>query len=262
LISVLLVILKYALFALLFLLALILVPLCLLLFIPFTYKTEAGKGINAKLTVKWLFGALAMRMEYVNKKLITNYLIFGRKRKRRRKNKLKKEPNKESKEGAKKTAQKTAKKTKENQKRRESKKPKKKKPPKEDRSKNLFQTFIRIMKHPERGIITEKTALLLKRLCRPFKPKVFHLSGEAGFTDPCATGKFIAAEALFVGFTGFNVNIKGNFERQCFNIDFKAAGSLMLFSLTWPLMIYIFSKPIWKIVRSYFSRNEEELGEE
>lgn len=127
----------------------------------------------------------------------------------------------------------------------------------EGRFKRILALAKLFIDYPDRNIIIKKTILLFKRILRPFKPSKFNLNGEIGFDSPDITGKFLAAESVFVCFTGLQINIKGNFSRKCVNLNFSTNGSLCLFSLLWPVALYVFSKPIWKIIWKYIINKEE-----
>lgn len=287
----LLAILKYIGLVILILFALLLVVACILLFCPLSYKA-AGRSTNVRFVVKWLFSAITFRLEYLDNKLRVDLLIFGRKRKLGKQStaknpkpkKMEKDPdsivqnseinkvneemqpipptlqhgeNRENEDAQPESS--SAQKRKEQEKRKKSTHKKEKNPV--DNDENRFTRVFRLAKsfidYPDRKIMVKKTIILLKRLLQPVKPSKFKLTGEVGFGSPDITGKFLAAESVFASFTRLQINIKGNFNRKCVDLNYSANGSFCLFSLLWPVVLYVFSKPIWKIIWKYINNKEE-----
>jgi len=221
-------------------LALPLVVLCVGLLCPLGYAADCHNK-NARFSVKWLFGILSFKCVYKNGKLMFGLFIFGRQR---------------AKPAAKSGGQKSdTKQKKPAAKKRREKKPKKS-PKKEPEKKNPISYVLQVFNHPDIKIIINKTILLLKRLLKRIKPHTFRLDGTVGFDRSDITGRLLAFQALFTTFTGLDAAVRGDFSGRRFDISFKMRGGFNLFSLAWPLMIYVFSKPIRKIIWGYFKNNK------
>lgn len=251
-------------FILLFILLILLLTACILLFCPVSYKLGA-KDVNVRFAVKWLFGVVKLKLEYIENNLSFNLLIFGKNRK----------TGEEKKQAEKEQARKKTQKANDREKKinaaeeRIEKSGKKEKndkntandanetPQNENRLKKIIDTFKSFYNYPDRKILVKKTLLLIKRLLRPIKPSKFYVNGVVGFNSPDITGKFLAVESLLVCFTGLPINIKGDFNRKHLNLNLSASGRFCFFSLVWPFAFYIFSKPVWKVVNKYLKNKEE-----
>ncbi|MDR1687436.1 MAG: hypothetical protein LBS21_02340 [Clostridiales bacterium] len=282
-ILILLAILKYIAVILCILFAAFMLALVLVLFCPLTYSAQ-GHGAKARLKVNWMFGAVSFRAGYMKRQFNYDLVFFGKRRDgasedsgenekeakkphRRRKLFLRREKtgNSSKTENTEKKKPRTGIFGKKGFKKSGAIKrgllKRKTENSENGEEQHGFGALINLIKtagnHPDRKIITKKTILLLKRLYRTLKPKHFKMRGEVGFKNPDRTGKFIAAQAVCKAYTGLDILVYGNFERRVLKLDFDMYGKTCFYSLVYPLAVYVFSKPVWKIVKEYFAGNDE-----
>ena len=88
--------------------------------------------------------------------------------------------------------------------------------------------------------------LMFKRLWRKIKPKIFLIKGTIGFTDPCTTGQFLGFYEAASHAIGFReaVDLKGDFEDSCLDLNVKMAGGFAVASLAGPVIRFLWQKPV------------------
>jgi len=132
-------------------------------------------------------------------------------------------------------------------------KPKKAKRAKKEKGESLFTRLKRqyqtFRDFPDKKLIWQYTKRLLIRLLRALRPEKFEVRGVIGFDDPSVTGKALAAIAVISRMTGLRVNLRGNFEEQEITVHGILIGRVRIWSLAWPILVYVFKKPIWKLVK-------------
>lgn len=118
----------------------------------------------------------------------------------------------------------------------------------------LFDIINKIKTYPDKDKIINYTLKLLKRLKTAIKFKAAEIYGTIGFDDPSQTGLFLGGVSIISAFLPINFNIKGNFEKGDFNAGIYLKGRFSLWSLGFPILVYILKKPIRKIL---FGRNDD-----
>ena len=135
------------------------------------------------------------------------------------------------------------------------KKNKERKSRKQSGNENNPGTILRqIISYPEKKKLINITIKMIKRLLRPLKPKLFNAEGTIGFDDPSYTGYFVGmAEALRgIYDLGKTIRIQGDFQRKILYYKFNVKGWFIPLSLIWPVLAYVFSGPIMRIIRDSF----------
>ena len=84
---------------------------------------------------------------------------------------------------------------------------------------------------------------------KALKPKMFKVSGFVGFDSPDKTGYFIAVVSILKALTCFNIDIAGEFNEEKIDVEFAAKGKTSIFKMLWPLVKFVFKKPVWAIVK-------------
>lgn len=117
---------------------------------------------------------------------------------------------------------------------------------------NILERIKAVWNHPDRDAIWQYTKELFRKLVKQLKPRKFHLEAVFGFDNPADTGIALAAIYAVLGACNLSGDIEGDFleERLEFAADIEGRTNLWL--LTWPIVIYIFKKPVWKIVKQIF----------
>ncbi|MCL2421131.1 MAG: hypothetical protein FWD03_04670 [Defluviitaleaceae bacterium] len=89
--------------------------------------------------------------------------------------------------------------------------------------------------------------LLMKKLFKKIFPRRFIVRGVVGLSDPCATGQFIGfyeAVAHAIGLR-HSIDLAGDFNQKVLNLDVNVRGRFAIASLLWPIIWFIFQKPVW-----------------
>lgn len=118
----------------------------------------------------------------------------------------------------------------------------------------IFDIINKIKTYPDKDKIINYTLKLLKKLKTAIKFKDAEIYGTIGFDDPSQTGLFLGGVSIISAFLPINFNIKGNFEKEDFNSGIYLKGRFSLWSLGFPILVYILKKPIRKIL---FGRNDD-----
>ena len=133
---------------------------------------------------------------------------------------------------------------------------------KKSRLKDLFAQAKEIYNYPNKDEIFREVIALIKRLLRALKPKYLYLDCEFGFETPDTTGLALAIAGIIRSIIykdSFNIEFKGNFNEKILNINTGLNGKIALWSGLWPLLAFIFKKPIWKIISAkLFNKNNSE----
>ena len=117
--------------------------------------------------------------------------------------------------------------------------------------KRVWRTFKEIKDYSNLGEIVSETTLLAKRVLKTALPKRLELSGSFGFEDPSTTGfatGIISAVAPFIP-RRIKLHAKPDFEREVVKLKLLVRGSVSAILLVIPLCRFLFSKPVWKLVR-------------
>jgi len=252
---------------LLWLLGLILLALCLLLFVPVRYKAKAntqGANIDVEADGSWLLKFVRLRyirkageddlrvyifwfyrMRNDDEEKIETPTIHGKKKAENLiTDKLETEfiehPSTRDKEPT--VPEKNA-------------EPK----PKQDkgigRIKEIANQIRYYLNYPNRDIIISATWDLVKRLFKKLRPKKLRLTGEVGFESPHLTGYLFAVlGALCLPISG----LKPNFDERILSLNLCARGRLSLWSIVWQLIRYVIKRPIWSLVMDFYKHNKQQ----
>ena len=117
-----------------------------------------------------------------------------------------------------------------------------------DEIKQNWQSYI---EYPYKNAFIKKTLLLAKRILKALLPSQANGECRFGFDDPSTTGILLGAAHALLGVSDLysHINISADFEKEFLYMKCHIAGKIMLWSLFWPLIAYIFSKPIWFIIK-------------
>ena len=129
----------------------------------------------------------------------------------------------------------------------------------------LKENWDKFKSYPYKEMLVNKTKLLLKRLIKPLKPKEANLKCSFGFDDPSTTGALLGAAHAICGICGLynHVSITADFEKRCLNYECHVEGKIRVWSLTWPIVAYLLSKPVWFFIKPLiFNRYRKERKEE
>lgn len=100
--------------------------------------------------------------------------------------------------------------------------------------------------------ILNATIKLIIRLLKNIGFKKCEINGIIGLGDPSDTGKAIGAVAVGKAFVPLDINIEGNFEERELTGDFNIRGRTNLWLILFPIAKYIFTKPVWPLVKDYW----------
>jgi len=125
----------------------------------------------------------------------------------------------------------------------------------DEKGSGLRENWDRFKSYPYKEMLVSNTILLLKRLLKPLKPKAASLKCCFGLDDPSATGALLGAAHAICGICGLynNVSITADFDKKCLNYECYVEGKIKVWSLTWPFVVYSFSKLIWFFLRPLIS---------
>ena len=92
--------------------------------------------------------------------------------------------------------------------------------------------------------------LFIKKLFKRVKPRHFCLKGIVGFSDPCATGRFIGLYEAFAGVAGLRaaVDLYGDFSQKNLQLQLDAAGRFSLAGILGVVAWFCFQKPIRSLI--------------
>lgn len=112
--------------------------------------------------------------------------------------------------------------------------------------------------YPDRKKIVWLTCRLFKKLLKALMPKQLSLDVEYGCENPAYTGYVLAFSSILVLQFGDNIKVRGNFQQTVLNGNLNGFGKLYLIDIIGPLIQYILSRPIFKIIWRYFRRRKDE----
>ena len=273
-------ILKVVGFVLLGILALLLLIVSAVLFVPIRYRaefTKQDKDMSGKAVATWLFGIGRLKAFFKDGELT----YFGRiafrklgedKKKPPKKNIKKKtredgaaEEKQEEKTSAQKASAEKAQ-TNVNEKRSETsakspvkspehkKTKEKKKRAKSDKKEGLstFQKIRNLIRNRDEAaaILKSHEAVILKSLKRIRKlllhilPKKVRGYAEFGFDDPSTTGKVLGGLSALYGMTGPLLDLRPDFRNKVFNCDLYIKGRIRIFTVALILLLLYFNKEL------------------
>lgn len=253
---------------LIILIVFVLILLCFIIFVPIKYNVYAEKyqNIEIKIIFTWFLKLLKYKVDikdgYTYKQFkLAEIILWDNNKKEPKKLKNKKNNYKQhSKEVRDNTIENKSKQKNKNNIKNKSeinfnKKVKNKidnKKSKEnlDYLKNIFNKIKSIFKYPERDIIIKYTKKLILKLFKIIKPENINIKCEFGFDDPSITGYLLGVISMMSVLIPGNLNIKGNFEKEIFNISLETYGKANLWSIGFHILVYVFKKPIWKLIKN------------
>jgi hypothetical protein len=111
---------------------------------------------------------------------------------------------------------------------------------------------------PNKKEILKSTIKLFKELISVIKPKELKVKCRFGMSNPFDTGIILATiSTIKPFFNAHNISAEADFENKIFEIDINAKGWFNLLSIILPIIRYLRTKPIWKIVKmSLFSQKK------
>lgn len=104
-------------------------------------------------------------------------------------------------------------------------------------------------------LLIKTTLLLMKKLFSSLGLQLFEFCGIIGFEEPSLTGlavgTFAAVSPIFPG----KAELKGNFTSKELSFDTRLKGRVIPACIIVPVVIYIFTKPVWPVVK-FFMRGD------
>jgi len=277
--SVVLAILNIIFIAILFLLLAILIVLLMVLFLPVSYNVALSyidKKLTYNIKVYWLFRLISVNMlrSDTGEETITRiaWKRFsdensdkpkGSKEKKEEQAQIKEKPKAkavEEMEGHK--AKKDSKPQEEGKKTK-----KQKKRSIIDNIKEFYNSYKEFRALIDFSAIFKEVKLLLKRLFKAIKPKIFNFDLEIGLETPDVTGMTIGAAYViktFINTGNYEIALRGNFEKEVLNLTTHIKGGIVLWFGLWPFIRLCFSKsikPIRKIILGKLFKRRKNKGE-
>lgn len=229
----------------LILLCLLLLILLLILAVPIKCQVACAKNEKTSycINIMWLFGLVRFKVNNGGTRLKLLWWSFGR-RKRKASGKdrcrgdtkasgkrMKREKSAVFKWTDKKTGGfKTDKKAKETHK--DSRKEKK------DKGNGIFNIIKYVWSYPDRDLIIKHTINLFKRLLKAVRFEEGIIDGTVGFDRPDMTGYLLAAAGIIQTILPFDINIRGDFEKEILQGKVSVKGSVILWFVFWPVIVY------------------------
>lgn len=123
---------------------------------------------------------------------------------------------------------------------------------------SVIEKIKYLWNYPDREEIVNASIKLIKKIIKILFPTRVELDMEVGCDNPATTGYILALSSILTLYFGDNIKVYGNFETSVLNGKFKAEGKFTLFSIVWALLIFIFIKPIRKIIWNYLKNRRKE----
>jgi len=122
-------------------------------------------------------------------------------------------------------------------------------------SKGLWDKFIN---YPYKDALVKKSLLLIKRLIKALLPGQAYGECRFGFDDPSVTGLLLGASHTLLGMVNlYNcIDISGDFDKKYLSLKCGIAGKITLWSLLWPLIAYMLSRPVRVIIKPVIFKNK------
>lgn len=127
---------------------------------------------------------------------------------------------------------------------------------KEKNNVSLKERYLYLKNYPDKKKIFNITKKLISRLFHAVKYKKLNLEIKFGFNDPYLTGYVLGLFSFISYFLPFYFNVKGEFEKEIINFKVETKGIFNLCSILLPILVFVLSKPIWKIIRKKDIINE------
>ena len=101
---------------------------------------------------------------------------------------------------------------------------------------------------------------LIKKICGKILPRHFRINGIVGFGDPFTTVKLMGMYEAVSCSMGFKdkIRIQGDYGEQRFDFDFKLSGRFAIASLMWPVIWFMFQKPVRKLMKASRIKNRRD----
>jgi len=112
--------------------------------------------------------------------------------------------------------------------------------------------------YPDRPKIIKSSLRLIKKLVKVLIPDKLSLDIEYGSDNPAHTGFALAFSSILVLYFGDNVKVRGNFQEKKLSGKVKGYGKVFLIDIVRPLLVFVFSWPIIKIIWKRIKKRKEE----
>ena len=114
------------------------------------------------------------------------------------------------------------------------------------------EKFDEIYHYPDKNILIKLTKRYVKKIFWALKPKKFTAKVEFGINEPDKVGYILGITQTIITVTQLDIQIKGVFDREVFNGNAYLEGKIYIYKFVLPTLRYVFSKPIWKLVKKAF----------
>ena len=127
-----------------------------------------------------------------------------------------------------------------------------------DKIRGAWNMFKSVRDYPGRSEITGRCWLLVKQVLRSTLPKRLELRGTFGFEDPCYTGMAAGAIHAAAPFAPKAVKLLAlpDFSRRVLELTLLVQGKLAAISLIVPMVRFLLSAPVWKLVKKIIRRRK------
>ena len=116
--------------------------------------------------------------------------------------------------------------------------------------------YLELWNKEETQITFDRAKNKLGRMIKALLPQKWKVTGEIGFTDPCATGQLMGALGAMYPILGNKVQIVPNFEEQVINLEGNLKGHIRLGNLLYQLVSLLLNRYCFKFIKLIFA----ELG--
>lgn len=236
-------ILKFVGITLLIITLVLLFIIMLILLVPIKYQLYINKQdtIYVSTYIKWLFSFIGLEIVYKSEEETRRFISLCGKRVFTFKDKSK---------AKKKESQKQAKERKKGKKEKKVKKEKHKK----EKSKNILKQVKNF--HYKKELL-EDTMIWIKKILEEIKPSKLYVDLEIGKDDPADTGKLIAKLSILYPFFHSIINIKGNYEKECFYAILETSGDITLGKFAYDFIQYIRTESVRQMIK-FIKENRRE----
>lgn len=281
-----LLILKIILFAILGVLAAVLITVSLLLFVPFGCRVRAEKreDVSGLAAVSWLFGLIRVVFEFGGDGcMYVRAFGFKIRHKEERRTPSKEAESAVNAEKANTAADKTTSPpsapdsiqersyerasapsgsrltapTENNggaTRRRKRAKTAPRKPKREKRAESTQSTFNQIWELENKGEIVSAALILLKRLLKIIFGVKINADIKFGTGSPDTTGILLGACFAACGLAGVKINAEGDFENQTLTGRAEIKGTIFICAILWAILLFVFNKNIFRLISKYIFR--------
>ena len=125
-----------------------------------------------------------------------------------------------------------------------------------DSIKDAWHNFESFKNYPDKGEIFSQIVLLTKRVIQATLPERLDLRGSYGFEDPSYTGFATGAISALYPFVSPRIRLRLTPDFSCKILELKllVRGKVSTISFVIPLCKFLFSKPVWKLIKSLLAQ--------